>query len=94
MVKLFGCPEQPAADIGVTVMVAIMDEAVVLVAVNDGMLPVPEAASPMSGLLFVHVLIAAFTLLPLNVIAGCTLPVQSTLLAMLFNTGSAAVLTS
>ena len=36
-------------------IVALIGELVVLVAVNDGILPEPLAASPMAVLLFVHV---------------------------------------
>ena len=36
-------------------IVALIGEVVVLVAVNDGTLPDPFAASPMAVLLFVHV---------------------------------------
>jgi hypothetical protein len=53
IVKLTGPPPQPDA-VGVTVMVAVIGALVVLVAVNDGMLPVPAAANPMAVLLFVQ----------------------------------------
>ena len=36
------------------VIVAVIGDVVEFVAVNEGMLPVPLAARPMAGLLFVH----------------------------------------
>ena len=53
MVKVWAVPGQPSND-GVTVMVAVTGEVPVLVAVNDGMLPVPLAPRPMLVLLFDH----------------------------------------
>lgn len=47
-------PVQPFAD-GVIVMMAEIGIVIVFVAVNDGMLPVPLAASPIAVLLFVQV---------------------------------------
>ena len=54
IVKLRGVPAQPKADEGVTVMVAVTGAAVVLVAVKDGIFPVPLAARPIDVLLFVQ----------------------------------------
>ena len=54
IVKLTGVPVQPEADDGVTVMVAVIGAAVLLVAVKLGILPVPDAARPMAVLLFVQ----------------------------------------
>ena len=57
MVKLLVGPEQlsPAlVYVGVTVTVATTGEVPLFDAVNRAMLPVPEAASPIPGLLFVH----------------------------------------
>jgi len=53
MVKVTGPPPQPDA-VGVTVMVAVIGALVVLVAVKAGILPVPLAARPIAGLLFVQ----------------------------------------
>jgi hypothetical protein len=53
IVNVTAVPLQPAAD-GVTVMVAVIGVAVALVAVNDGILPVPDAARPIAVLLFVQ----------------------------------------
>ncbi len=49
--------------LGVTVIVAVIGALVVLVAVKMGGLPVPAAANPMLGLLFVHVFTVPTTLL-------------------------------
>jgi hypothetical protein len=53
MVKLFVGPGHPFA-MGVTVMVAVTGALVVLMAVNEGILPLPVAAKPIDGLLFVQ----------------------------------------
>ena len=53
MVKLLEVPEQEFAD-GVTVTVAVTGALVALVAVNDAMLPEPEAARPIAVLLLVQ----------------------------------------
>jgi hypothetical protein len=53
MVNTCGVPPQPPAT-GVTVIVDIMIVAPVLVAVNAGILPVPLAATPIDGALFVQ----------------------------------------
>ena len=63
-----GVPGQLSA-VGVTVIVALIGELVVLVAVNDGTLPEPLAASPMAVLLFVHVKVVPETE-PDKVVAG------------------------
>ena len=82
-------PLHPAADFGVTVMVAVIGEVVVLVAVNSEIFPMPLLKpSPMAGLLFVQVQVAAFTLLPVKVISGCDAPAQRVMLGMLSNIGS------
>lgn len=51
MVNDSGVPVHPFA-VGVTVMVATSGAVPVLVAVNEGRLPVPLAARPIDGLLF------------------------------------------
>jgi hypothetical protein len=53
MVKVWGVPAQPSKE-GVTVIVAVTGAVPVLVAVNEAMLPLPLAASPMLVLLLVH----------------------------------------
>ena len=53
IVKLFELPIQPFAS-GVTVTIAVTATLPLLMAVNDGILPVPVAAKPMPALLFVQ----------------------------------------
>ena len=53
MVNVSGMPGQPAAD-GVTVIVAVTGALLVLIAVNEGIFPLPEAAKPIVVLLFVQ----------------------------------------
>ena len=50
MVKVLGVPTQPLA-VGVTVIVAITVAVLALVAVKEGMSPVPLPARPMDGVL-------------------------------------------
>jgi hypothetical protein len=54
MVKVFGNPGQPFA-VGVTTILAVIGELVVLVAVKMGKFPVPEAAKPILVAELVHV---------------------------------------
>jgi hypothetical protein len=44
----------PVVKVGVTVIVAVTAEVLVLMAVNDGMFPVPVAANPMEVVLLVQ----------------------------------------
>ena len=53
MVKVWGAPAHPLA-VGVTVMVAVTGVVPVFTAVKAPMLPVPLAARPMEGVLFVQ----------------------------------------
>ena len=55
-----------------TVMVAVISDVVLLMAVKAGRLPVPLAASPMDGLLFVQVNTVPFT--GLVKATGCVVP--------------------
>lgn len=54
MVKVWVAPVHPLAD-GVTVMVAVTGAVPLFTAAKAGILPVPEAASPMEGCVFVQV---------------------------------------
>ena len=57
IVNTSGIPKQltpPFIKVGVTVIVAVNGNRVVFVAIKDGMLPVPEAAKPIDGVLFVQ----------------------------------------
>ena len=53
MVNDIGVPTQPFA-VGVTVIVAITVVMPALVAVKDGIFPVPLPAKPMDGVLLIH----------------------------------------
>lgn len=76
IVKLTGVPVQPEADDGVTVMVAVIGAAVLLVAVKLGILPVPDAARPMAVLLFVQLYTVPATV-PVKLTAAVPDPLQS-----------------
>jgi len=60
MVNVSGMPGQPAAD-GVTVIVAVTGALLVLIAVNEGIFPLPEAAKPIVVLLFVQLKVVPLT---------------------------------
>jgi hypothetical protein len=74
MVNEMGGPTQPLA-VGVTVMVAITVVMPALVAVKDGIFPVPLPASPMDGVLLTHAKVAPVTGLP-RVIRVVVAPLQ------------------
>ena len=65
---------QPFA-VGVTVMVAISGAVPEFVAVKDGVFPVPLAANPIDGVLFVHSKVVPATGL-LKVTAAVDAPLQ------------------
>jgi len=88
IVKVFDVPLQPAADFGITVIVAVIGASVLLVTGKDAIFPVPLPSSPIAVLLFVHVQVVAFTLLPLKVMAACVSPAQRVLSVILSKTGS------
>ena len=57
MVNVMAVPTQltpPLVNVGVTVMVAVTGATPVLLEINTGMLPLPFAAKPMDGVLFVQ----------------------------------------
>ena len=57
MLKVIAVPVQvtpPLVKLGVTVIVAVTGAVPVLIAVKEAMSPVPDAASPMDGLLLVQ----------------------------------------
>ena len=60
MVNVCGVPLQPAAD-GVTDIVAVTGALVKLMAVKAGIFPLPEAAKPIVGLLFVQLKVVPLT---------------------------------
>ena len=67
-------PVHPLA-VGVTVIVALIDDAPALIAVKDGISPAPLAARPMAALLLVHVNVVPETG-PDKVVAGTFAPAQ------------------
>ena len=54
MVNVIGVPTQPLPVDGVTVIVAVVAFVKLLAVVKVGILPVPAAANPIAGLLFVQ----------------------------------------
>ena len=60
MIKLSALPVQPLAD-GITVIKAVMGVLAILTAVKEGILPVPLAASPIAGLLFIQLKLVPLT---------------------------------
>jgi hypothetical protein len=74
MVKVKGVPTQPFA-LGVIVTVATTIVMPALVAVKDGILPVPLAASPMEGVLLTHAKVVPATGPP-SVIREVVAPLQ------------------
>jgi hypothetical protein len=85
MVKLLLVPVQPLAE-GVTVIVAVIGALVVLVAVNDAILPVPEAASPIAVLLLVQLKVVPATA-PVKLTAAVADPLHNNWLATAFTVG-------
>ena len=72
-------PVHPAS-VAVTEMVAVMGEAVVLVAVKEGVLPAPLAARPMEGSELVHAKVAPAGVL-VNADAATAPPLQTVMFA-------------
>ena len=76
IVKLFVEPVQPFAD-GVTTIPATVGSSVPFSPVKDGILPVPEPASPMLALLFVQVKLVPATV-PVLFTVAVGAPLQTT----------------
>jgi hypothetical protein len=76
IVKICGKPKHPEAE-AVTVMEAVLGKLPVLTAVKAGIFPVPLAANPIDGSLFIQLKVAAFTAL-LNVIVFVDAPWHNT----------------
>ena len=77
MVNVAGAPEQivdPPIATGVTVIVAMTGVVPLLVAIKDGRFPVPDAASPIEGSLFVQVNELEFD--PVNEVTVVVAPLQ------------------
>lgn len=85
IVKLYGVPEQPLA-VGVTVMFAITWVEPVLLAVKAGIFPVPLAARPIDGSLFVQLKLVPETAL-LKLMAEVWAPLQTIWLEGSFTSG-------
>ena len=78
-------PGQPLAD-GVTVIVAVTGFAVLFVPVNDGVFPIPLAASPIEGVEFVHAKVVPGVVL-VKAPAATNAPLQTTTFAGTTTTG-------
>jgi hypothetical protein len=76
----------PFKKLGVTVIVAVTGAFVVLIAVNEAMLPLPLAPSPIEVLLFVHVYTVPVTA-PLKATAVVAAPLQSVWFDTAFTVG-------
>ena len=76
---MLGVPGQPAT-VGVTEMVAVMAAPVKFVAINAGVFPAPDAASPIAGLELVHVNVPPAGVL-VNTDAGMLPPLQIVMFA-------------
>ncbi|MBK7556992.1 MAG: hypothetical protein IPI54_01145 [Chitinophagaceae bacterium] len=74
MVNVSGIPGQPDAD-GVTVIDAVTCVLPVLIAVKEGIFPLPFAASPIDGLLFTQ-LYDVLPIAPVNVMALVAAPLH------------------
>ena len=83
MVNDTGVPTQPAGDVGVTVMVAVVGFTKSFAVVNDGIFPSPLAARPIAVLLFVQLKVVPATA-PLNGIAADAVLPQNTWLVTAF----------
>jgi hypothetical protein len=76
---VFGVPGQPAT-VGVTVMVAVIAAPVKFVAINAGVFPTPDAASPIAELELVHANVPPAGVL-VNTDAGMFPPLQIVMFA-------------
>ena len=74
MKNWYDVPMHPFA-VGTTVIVAVTGALVPLVAVNDGILPVPFAARPIDGVLLLHAKVVPETGL-LKLMAAVVAPLQ------------------
>ena len=89
MVNVIGVPVQlmpPLVNTGVTVMVAVTGVLPVLIPINDGMVLVPLAPSPIDGLLLIQLYTVPATG-PVMVTAAVAVPLQTVWLAMAFTDG-------
>ena len=88
IVNVIGVPTQltaPLVNVGVTVIVATTGAVVVLVAMKDGILPVPLAAIPIDAALFVQLYVTVPPVAGLlKLIAAVDAPLHNTWLATVF----------
>ena len=91
MVYVFAVPGQPFT-VGVTVMVALIAAAVVLVALKPVMFPVPEAPNPMAVLLFDQAKVPPVGVLAKAVVATAP-PLQTTMLEGTVTVGVTRIVT-
>lgn len=91
IVYVFDVPVQPPL-VGVTVMVAVTGVLPLFTAVNAGTVPVPLAARPMEGLLFVQLKTAPDGV-PVKAVAGTLAPAQKVWLEMVLTVGEAPTVT-
>jgi hypothetical protein len=82
-------PSYPANDTGVAVIVAITGLSPLFIAVNEGILPVPPAASPIPGALLTQVTVSA---VPVKFIAAVAAPVITVWFDTAFITGNACTI--
>ena len=75
IVNVVDVPGQPLAEV-LIVMVAVIGALVLLIAENDPMLPVPEAARPIDGVLFVQLNVVPATP-PLNATTFVVAPLHN-----------------
>ena len=89
MVNVVAVPVQlipPLVNVGVTVMVAVTAVLPALIAINDGIVLVPLAASPMDGLLLVQLYTVPATG-PVMVTAVVAVPEHTVWFAIVFTAG-------
>ena len=82
-------PANPANDTGVAVIVAITGLLPVFIAINEGILPVPPAASPISGVLLTQLILSA---VPVKFIAVVAAPFTTVWFDTAFITGNACTI--
>lgn len=86
IVKVLATPTQPAAEFGVTVIVAVTAVGVLFTATKLGIFPVPEAAKPILGVLFVQLYVTVPVVGLLKVMAVVDCPAHSVWLATVLTT--------
>ena len=67
----------PPIKVGVTVIVAVIGDVVVLTAVKEGIAPLPDAARPIDGVELVHENVVPLGLVVVKLIAAVVDPLQT-----------------